>query len=81
MSSGAYSFGETIETSTNTREHRRAVLGQAQRVPAASKQRDPKIRFEALNLLTDRRGRDMQFLGRQLEAQMACRSFESAKVG
>ena len=53
MPSGADPFGEAIETRTNTREHPRAVFGQAQRVRAASKQRDPKIRFEALNLLTD----------------------------
>ena len=72
---------ETFQPLANTLDQRQAVFGELQRIGVALKKRDAKVELKMPDLLTDCGGRDVQFLRRLFEAQMAGSGFKGTKAG
>src|SRR5687767_14213649 len=73
-------FGETIEAFAKLRQQQLARARQLQPALQTPEQTLAELLFQPLDLVADRRRRDMQLLGRHGEAHLARRSLESPQT-
>ena len=72
-------LGEDIKGVAHRREIGLTLVGQQQRPVETAEELEPQVRLQALDLMTDRRLGDVQFLGGAGERKMARRGLEDAE--